>query len=66
MPKGALARFEPENVVAAVQWILTRSDYQLDALWNDESIPDITDARKKQWQTHIGDYDKYIVSDFQL
>ena len=64
MPKGALARFVPENVVAAVKWILTRSDYQLDALWNDESIPDITDARKKQWQTHIGDYDKYIVSDF--
>lgn len=66
MPKGALARFEPENVVAAVEWILTRSDFQLDAVWKGESIGDITDAKKKQWQTRIGDYDKYIVSGFEM
>ena len=24
------------------------------------------DAKKKQWQTRIGDYDKYIVSGFEM
>ncbi|MCR5123005.1 MAG: ATP/GTP-binding protein [Ruminococcus sp.] len=66
MPKGALARFEPENVVAAVQWILTRSDYQLSAIWKDEGIGDISETKKKQIKERIGDYDKYIAGDFKI
>ncbi len=66
MPKGALARFEPENVVAAVQWILTRSDNQLAAIWKDESIGDISEAKKKQIKARLGDYDKYIAGDFRI
>jgi len=64
VPDGALTRFTPENVSAAVRWILTRSDSQLNSVWTGESIGDISDARKKQWLANGSDYSKYVESAF--
>ncbi len=56
VPKGALTRFQPEHVINAVHWILSRSDSQIRNVWNDLQINDISESQKKIWNENITDY----------
>ncbi|MBP3271355.1 MAG: hypothetical protein J6M17_03895 [Ruminococcus sp.] len=51
VPKGVLARFVPEQVLAAVYWIIARSDGQLGALLGDEIPHDVDEQTRRKWDS---------------
>lgn len=56
VPRGVLTRFVPEHVLAAVYWIIARSDVKLGSLLGDDIPRDIEEAAKKRLEQNRSDY----------
>ena len=63
VPDAKLIRFMPENVTAAVHWILARSDNSINSIWKDLEINDISESQKAIWKANARDYSLVILNE---
>lgn len=63
VPKKALCRFSPRNVLEIMQWLILRADRKnIGGVWKVENIVnDIPEERKKLYVTNRDYYDKLVV-----
>lgn len=56
VPRGVMTRFMPEHVLAAVYWIIARSDKQLGAMLGDDIPRDIEESARRRLDEYRSDY----------
>lgn len=61
IPKSALTRFRPVNVLPVMQWMMRKADSELAKVWKpDIPIRDLTDKEKQLYKTHPEYYEQFV------